>query len=163
MIWTNSYERLTWTPILVLIALKIDSPAALAYSASAYSAANLVGNILFGTMSDRFGRYKIAGIALLGLMVTTLLHLQAWSALALVAVRFADGFFAAAVTPSSLAAASETAPAAGTGQVMARMGLMIGSRASSLLRLPVVSSPGSTSPPRCSFKRSSYSSSADWV
>ena len=55
LVWTNSYERLTWTPILVLIAHELDAPHALAFAASAYSAANLVGNIVLGAASDRLG------------------------------------------------------------------------------------------------------------
>lgn len=126
MIWTNSYERLTWTPLLVLIAFQLDNPAtSLAYAASAYSAANLVGNLFFGSLSDRFGRYKIAGIALIAMAVTTLFHLRVWSVLVFVGIRLLHGFFAAAVTPSSLAAASDGIAWEERGQIMARMGLMI--------------------------------------
>ena len=125
MIWTNSYERLTWTTLLVLIALEVNSPEALAYAASAYSAANLAGNIAFGSMSDRLGRFRVAGFALLALAVTTLIHLRVTSALFLVLLRAFHGFFAAAVTPSSLAAASDHAAPESRGQSMARVGLMI--------------------------------------
>lgn len=125
MIWTNSYERLTWTTLLVLIALEVDSPEALAYAASAYSAANLAGNVAFGSMSDRLGRFRVAGFALLALAVTTLVHLRVTSALFLVLLRAFHGFFAAAVTPSSLAAASDHSAPESRGQSMARVGLMI--------------------------------------
>lgn len=125
MIWTNSYERLTWTALLVLLALEIDSPESLAYAASAYSAANLAGNILLGSMSDRLGRFRVAGLSLLALAVTTLLHLRATSALLLVSLRFLHGFFAAAITPSSLAAASDSTSPGRRGESMAQVGLMI--------------------------------------
>lgn len=125
LVWTNSYERLTWTPILVLIAHELDAPHALAFAASAYSAANLVGNIVLGAASDRLGALRVAGGSLVFLALTTLLHLEAWSAVALILVRAAHGFFAAAVTPSSLSAASQGTEPAERGRMMARLGLVI--------------------------------------
>lgn len=125
MIWTNSYERLTWTTLLVLIALEAGTPEALAWGASAYSAANLGGNILMGALSDRLGRFRVAGVALLALATTTLLHLRATTAFLLVMFRLLHGFFAAAVTPSSLAATSDQTAPETRGQSMAQMGLMI--------------------------------------
>ena len=124
-VWTNSYERLTWTPILVLIAYELDAPQALAFAASAYSAANLVGNLLLGAASDRVGPYRVAGVSLLLLAVTTILHLETWSALTLVLVRALHGFFASAVTPTSLSAATEGAEPGRRGRIMARLGLVI--------------------------------------
>lgn len=124
-VWTNSYERLAWTPVLVLLATAMDAPEALAYAASAYSAANLVGNILLGAASDRFGPYRVAAISLLLLAATTVFHLYAWSALTLVLVRALHGFFASAVTPTSLSAAAEGSAANLRGRIMARLGLII--------------------------------------
>lgn len=125
LVWTNSYERLTWTPILVLLANALEAPEALAYAASAYSAANLVGNILLGAASDRLGPFRVAGASLLLLGATTLLHLEAWSALSLVLVRALHGFFASAVTPTSLSAAVEGSEAGRRGRIMARLGMVI--------------------------------------
>lgn len=125
LVWTNSYERLTWTPILVLLANALEAPEALAYAASAYSAANLVGNILLGAASDRLGPFRVAGASLLLLGATTLLHLEAWSALSLVLVRALHGFFASAVTPTSLSAAVEGSEAGRRGLIMARLGMVI--------------------------------------
>ncbi|MFS8571619.1 MAG: MFS transporter [Clostridia bacterium] len=125
LVWTNSYERLTWTPILVLLANALEAPEALAYAASAYSAANLVGNILLGAASDRLGPCRVAGASLLLLGATTLLHLEAWSALSLVLVRALHGFFASAVTPTSLSAAVEGSEAGRRGRIMARLGMVI--------------------------------------
>ena len=124
-IWTNSYERLTWTPILVLIAHQLDAPESLAFAASAYSAANLVGNLVLGAASDRLGAYRVAGVSLLLLALTTLLHVQPWSALAFVLIRAMHGFFASAVTPTSLSAATEGADPNSRGRIMARLGLVI--------------------------------------
>ena len=124
-VWTNSYERLTWTPILVLIAHHLDAPESLAFAASAYSAANLVGNLLLGAASDRLGPYRVAGASLVLLAVTTLLHLEAWSALTLVLVRAMHGFLASAVTPTSLSAATEGADPGNRGRIMARLGMVI--------------------------------------
>lgn len=124
-IWTNSYERLTWTPILVLIAHQLDAPESLAFAASAYSAANLVGNLVLGAASDRLGAYRVAGVSLLLLAITTLLHVQPWSALAFVLIRAMHGFFASAVTPTSLSAATEGADPNSRGRIMARLGLVI--------------------------------------
>src|SRR5690606_3648405 len=84
LVWTSSYGPLTGTPIPVLLANALEAPEALAYAASAYSAANLVGNILLGAASDRLGPFRVAGASLLLLGATTLLHLEAWSALSLV-------------------------------------------------------------------------------
>ena len=125
LIWTNSYERLAWAPLLVLLAQALEAPEALAFAASAYSAANLVGNMLLGAASDRLGPYRVAGVSLLFLALTTLLHLAAWSAWVLVVVRAFHGFFAAAVAPTSLSAAAEQGDANSRGRVMARMGLVI--------------------------------------
>ncbi|HLS90508.1 MAG TPA: MFS transporter [Limnochordia bacterium] len=125
LVWTNSYERLTWAPILVLIAHELNAPYALAFAASAYSAANLVGNLVLGAASDRLGPLRVAGASLLFLALTTLLHLEAWSAAALILVRAAHGFFAAAVTPSSFSAASQGTEPAERGRRMARLGLVI--------------------------------------
>lgn len=124
-IWTNSYERLTWTPILVLIAHQLDAPESLAFAASAYSAANLVGNLVLGAASDRLGPYRVASVSLLFLAVTTLLHVAPWSALTFVLVRALHGFLASAVTPTSLSAATEGADPGRRGRIMARLGLVI--------------------------------------
>ena len=124
-IWTNSYERLTWTPILVLIAHQLDAPESLAFAADAYSAANLVGNLVLGAASDRLGAYRVAGVSLLLLAITTLLHVQPWSALAFVLIRAMHGFLASAVTPTSLSAATEGADPNSRGRIMARLGLVI--------------------------------------
>lgn len=125
LIWTNSYDRLAWAPVLVLLAEAIEAPHALAYAASAYSAANLIGNVLLGAASDRWGPYRVAGISLLFLAATTLLHLELQTALALVAVRALHGFFASSVTPTSFSAATAESEAGRRGSIMARMGLVI--------------------------------------
>lgn len=114
-----------WTPILVLIAHQLDAPEALAFAASAYSAANLVGNLLLGAASDRFGPFRVGGISLVLLAVTTLFHLNPWSALTFVLIRALHGFLASAVTPTSLSAATEGADPGRRGRIMARLGLVI--------------------------------------
>lgn len=97
----------------------------MAYAASVYSAANLGGNIIFGALSDRFGHYRVAGVALIAMALTTWLHLSAWTVLALILIRMFHGFFAAAVAPSALAAASDGVEQGRRGQIMAQVGLMI--------------------------------------
>lgn len=136
LIFTAFFEQLTWTTILVLLPGALHDPRSVSLAVSAYSLSNMAGNIGFGHLADRLGRYRMAGAGLLGLSVTSLLHLLAPTGLWLVAVRFAHGLAAAAVAPASLAAVNDQAPDRRRGEAMARTGLVIA--AASMTSPPVV-------------------------
>lgn len=125
LVWSSFYEQLAWAPILVLLASGVGDPEAVAVAASVYSLANLAGNLLFGLLSDRVGRHRVAGAGLVGMAATALLHLVASTPAQLVGVRFLHGLAAAAVAPAALAGVTDGAPGARRGEVMARVGLVI--------------------------------------
>lgn len=125
LVWTSFYEQLAWAPVLVILALQNGDAGVVALAASAYSLANLFGNLLFGALSDRLGRYRVAGAGLLGMAVTGYLHLAAGTPGLLVGARFLHGLTAAAVAPAALAGVSDWAPGGQRGEIMARVGLII--------------------------------------
>jgi len=125
LVWSSFYEQLAWTPVLVLIAAGLGDPAITALAASAYSLANLVGNLVFGSLADRVARHRVAGAGLVGMAGTAMLHLFASSPMQLVGVRFLHGLAAAAVAPAALAGVTDGAPGHKRGEVMARVGLVI--------------------------------------
>jgi MFS transporter, DHA1 family, multidrug resistance protein len=125
LVWSSFYEQLAWAPVLVILATAAGDPKAVAVAASAYSLANLLGNLAFGFLSDRLGRHRVAGAGLLGMAATALLHLTAGSPAMLVGVRFLHGLTAAAVAPAALAAFSDGLPGSKRGEAMARVGLVI--------------------------------------
>lgn len=125
LVWSSFYEQLAWAPVLVLLAAGLGDPAATALAASAYSLANLVGNLVFGLLADRVARHRVAGAGLVGMAGTAVLHLLASSPLQLVGVRFLHGLAAAAVAPAALAGVTDGAPGHKRGEVMARVGLVI--------------------------------------
>lgn len=125
LVFSSFYEQLAWAPVLVILATDAGDPAAVAVAASAYSLANLLGNLLFGHLSDRVGRLRIAGGGMLGMAATALLHLSAGNPALLVGARFLHGLAAAAVAPAALAKVSDGAPASRRGEAMARVGLII--------------------------------------
>jgi MFS family permease len=97
LVFTAFYEQLSWTPVLVLLAASLGDAEAIALAASAYSLANLGGNLAFGYLADRLGRYRVAGAGLLAMAATTLLHLRAPTPDLLVAARFLHGLAGATV------------------------------------------------------------------
>lgn len=125
MVFTAFYEQLAWAPILVLFATAAGSAAALAYAASAYSAANLVGNALFGLLVDRKGRIPTAAVGFLALAASALLHLAVRTPASLVGVRLLHGLAAAAVAPAVFASLAHGVPRERRGEAMARAGLLI--------------------------------------
>ncbi len=125
LIWTAFYEQLAWAPILVDLAANAGDPEAVALAASAYSLANLGGNLLFGIASDRVGRLRVAGAGLLAMAATAFLHLLASTPDTLVGARFLHGLAAATVAPVALAGVSASAPGHRRGEAMARAGLLI--------------------------------------
>ncbi|MDF2628811.1 MAG: multidrug efflux protein [Symbiobacteriaceae bacterium] len=125
LVWSSFYEQLAWSPVLVLIAAGLGDPAATALAASAYSLANLVGNLVFGLLADRVARHRVAGAGLVGMAGTAMLHLFASSPMQLIGVRFLHGLAAAAVAPAALAGVTDAAPGQRRGEAMARVGLII--------------------------------------
>lgn len=125
LVFTVFYEQLSWTPVLVILAATLGDPEVVAVAASAYSLANLGGNLGFGYLSDRVGRYRIAGAGLLAMAGTALLHIWAASPAMLVGARFLHGLAIAAVAPAAFAVISDGAQANRRGEVMARAGLVI--------------------------------------
>jgi MFS transporter, DHA1 family, multidrug resistance protein len=125
LVWSSFYEQLAWAPVLVILAAGTGDPEITALAASAYSAANLLGNLAFGYLSDRAGRYRVAGAGLLAMAGTAALHLAAGSPGALVGARFLHGLAASTVAPSALAVASDGLPGNRRGETMARVGLVI--------------------------------------
>jgi DHA1 family multidrug resistance protein-like MFS transporter len=125
LILSSFYEQLAWTTILIVLATQVGDPTAVGLAASAYSLANLFGNLLFGHLSDRLGRYRVAGAGMLGMAVTGYLHLAAGTPGLLIGARFLHGLTAAAVAPAALAGVSDWAPTTHRGETMARVGLVI--------------------------------------
>ncbi|MFZ5817750.1 MAG: MFS transporter [Bacillota bacterium] len=125
LVWTSFFDQLAWTPVLVLIAAAVQAPEALAWAASLYSVANLLGNALFGLLSDRLDRYGVAGAGLLAMGLTGALHLGVTSPGALLGVRFLHGLAIAAVAPAALASVTDGIPRNRRGEVLARVGLVI--------------------------------------
>lgn len=125
LVFASFYDQLAWTPVLVLIPAVADAPASLAWSASAYSVANLVGNLLFGLLADRLDRYSVAGAGLVAMAGTGLAHLAISSPVMLVGVRFLHGLAIAAVAPAALASLTDGLPRRQRGEIMARVGLVI--------------------------------------
>ncbi|MFZ5826234.1 MAG: MFS transporter [Bacillota bacterium] len=125
LIWTSFYDQLAWTPVLVWIAADVGAPESLAWAATAYSLANLFGNMSFGLLSDRLDRYGVAGAGLLAMTATGLAHLTITTPAMLVGVRFLHGLAIAAVAPAALASVADGLPRRQRGEVMAKVGLVI--------------------------------------
>lgn len=125
LVWSSFYEQLAWAPVLVILAAGVGNPAVTALAASAYSAANLLGNLGFGYLSDRLGRYRVAGGGLVAMAGTAALHLAAATPGMLVGARFLHGLAAAAVAPAALAVVTDGVPGHRRGEGMARVGLII--------------------------------------
>lgn len=125
LVWTSFYEQLGWTALLVQLAAAAGDPESVAILASVYSLANLLGNMLFGLLSDRLDRFRVAGGGLLAMAVTGALHLVASTPALLIGIRFLHGLSASAVAPAALASATDGLERNRRGEVMARVGLVI--------------------------------------
>lgn len=77
---------------------------------SASAAAMVFGSILFGSLSDRFGRRRVILVGTLLFSLFTLLTAFAWSMPVLIALRIVTGLALGGVTPNLIAMASEFAP-----------------------------------------------------
>ena len=125
LVWTSFYDQLAWSPILAWLAVSIGAPEAVFWAASAYSAANLFGNIVFGMLADRVDRMAVAGAGLLAMVVTGLAHLLPDSTAGLIGVRALHGLAIAGVAPAAMASVTDGLPRNQRGAAMARMGLVI--------------------------------------
>lgn len=125
VILTAFFEQLVWLPVFTAVSV---TAWAIALGQTAYSLANLGGNVLAGALADRLGRRTVAGVSLLAAGATALGHLAAaaggeprwW-----LAARFAHGFAIAGVVPAAFALISDIAPRGERGGVMARSGVAI--------------------------------------
>lgn len=125
LVWTSFYDQLAWSPILAWLAVGFGAPEAVAWAATAYSVANLVGNVMFGLLADKVDRMAVAGAGLLAMVVTGLAHLVPDSTAGLVGVRALHGLAIAGVAPAAMATVSDGLPRSQRGAAMARMGLVI--------------------------------------
>lgn len=127
LVWMSRYEQLAWGPLLLPLfyAAGDRDETFMAIAASAFSLANLGGNLLAGPMLDRWGRYFLSGIGLLLMSVTAGLHLAVAAPVALVSVRVLHGLTAAIISPASLAVVGDDAPPARRAEAMARAGIVI--------------------------------------
>lgn len=125
LVWGSFYQQLAWAPILVVFATAAGDPGSLAIAASAYSVANMFGNLSFGILADRYGRLSIASWGFLAMTLTTALHMAIATPAHLVGVRVLHGIAAAAVAPAAFAALAEGIPRERRAETMARAGLVI--------------------------------------
>lgn len=107
------------------IAEGFGRPDAVAWAATAYSGANLLGNLLFGLLADRIDRFSVAGAGLLAMTATGLAHMGVSSMAGLIAVRILHGLAIATVAPAALASVADGLPRSQRGEAMARVGLVI--------------------------------------
>lgn len=100
--------------------------AGVGVTVGAYSATNLVFNLLGGVLLDRRGRRRVLlwGLALAG--GAMLLYAAARTPAQLVAVRLLHGVAGGLVVPAVFTLAADLAPVQGRGRVMGRVGATIG-------------------------------------
>lgn len=125
LVWTSFYDQLAWSPILAWLAVSFGAPEAVFWAATAYSAANLLGNVVFGMLADKVDRMAVAGAGLLAMVATGLAHLLPDSTAGLVGVRALHGLAIAGVAPAAMASVTDGLPRNQRGVAMARMGLVI--------------------------------------
>lgn len=125
LVWTSFYDQLAWSPILAWLAVSSGAPEAVFWAATAYSAANLLGNVVFGMLADKVDRMAVAGAGLLAMVATGLAHLLPDSTAGLVGVRALHGLAIAGVAPAAMASVTDGLPRNQRGVAMARMGLVI--------------------------------------
>lgn len=131
LLWMSRFEQLAWGPLLPLLFLAVtqnDEVRAESFTAvalSAFSLANLAGNLLAGPALDRWGRYLMSGIGLLLMALTAGMHIVVAAPVALVSVHLLHGLTAAIISPASLAVVGDAAPKARRAEAMAKAGMII--------------------------------------
>lgn len=131
LVWMSRFEQLAWAPIMLALFLTVTggddarAESFTAVAASAFSLANLAGNLLAGPALDRWGRYFLSGIGLLLMAVTAGMHVAVAAPVALVSVRVLHGLSAAIISPASLAVVGDSAPRARRAEAMAMAGIVI--------------------------------------
>lgn len=101
----------------------------------AYALAQLVTTPLWGALSDRIGRKPVVIVSLLGHLFGNLAYLFLTDLPLIVAVRFAHGFLATAVSPVTLAVVADIAPARQRGRWLA---LIMAAHAAAFVLGPVI-------------------------
>ncbi|MGQ9584484.1 MAG: MFS transporter [Anaerolineae bacterium] len=127
VVFVSFFDNHSLLPILAPYARSLGAPMALVgVIVGAYSAVNLVGNLLAGYWVDWVGRRTpiILGLTVVGL--TLLAYPWGTRAEALLALRMAHGLGAALVAPASLAWISDVAFPSRRGRAMAIYGAAIG-------------------------------------
>ncbi len=122
------FEQQVWLPVFTAVPV---AGWAVAYGQTAYSLANLAGNVAAGLLADRLGRRRVAGASLVAAGATALLHLlpavvrgtapeAAW-----VGARLAHGLAIAGVVPSVFALVADSSAVTDRARAFARSGVAI--------------------------------------
>jgi len=137
-------------PILTPYALQLGgTEAAAADAVSAYSIANLPGNLVAGFLIDRWGPLAVLRVGLGLVTGSIVLYTLIDSIPALVVFRGVHGFAAGWIVPAAFALAAAWLPAERRGRGMGQMGAPIG--LSAVLLPPLTGILGSRLGPRAAF------------
>ncbi len=120
-------DLFTQLPVIAPFARSLGAGEALVgLTVAAYSASNLLGNMVSGQMLDRMGRKPPLFLGLAGAGVSLLLYILAQSPGQLVLIRLVHGFAAGFITPAAFTIMSDLAPPQGRTRAMGMAGAFIG-------------------------------------
>ncbi|MEU8898830.1 MFS transporter [Nocardia sp. NPDC048505] len=112
-VFVSSFDRFAISPMLVLIALALETPlASVVALAGGYFLAYGLSQPMWGVLSDRFGRLTVMRIALLGAAVAGTASAFAPTLAALIVARVFAGACFGAVLPTSLTYVGDTVESA---------------------------------------------------
>lgn len=113
-------------PIIAPYARSLGAPGAMiGVIVAAYSATNLIGNLVAGAVLDRWGRRIPILVGLASSAITLLGYLIAQSPLQLLVIRALHGMSTSSLTPGAFAILGDSAPAERRAQVMGVSGALI--------------------------------------